>query len=229
MRAVQQFGLVLVGSLSVASAGCGAFDPPPPPAPYKAVVTVTGDPGRPLFGATVTTGKSQPIVTGLDGRANLVLNGAEGDIREVNVTCPPGHQQGTGSISIRLTRLVGEQLPSYAVSCPPLRRKVVVAVRAENGPHLPVKYLNQVVATTDSGGAAHFALEIEPGSFSVQLDTSARTDLKPPSPGRILSVGQQDDILVLDQRFEVIKKYVPPPKGPSIPVNISNQGGRRPG
>lgn len=188
---------------------------------------MTGDPGRPLFGATVTSGKSAPIVTGVDGKANLVFNGAEGDVRQVNVTCPPGHSQSNAAIMIRLTRVMGDQLPTYSVSCPPLRRKVVVAVRAENGPYLPVKYLNQVVATTDVGGAAHFALEIEPGSFSVQLDTSARTDLKPPSPGRILSVGQQDDILVLDQKFDVIKKYVPPPPPPPRPKDLN--AGRKSG
>lgn len=197
------------------------FEQPPPPAPFKAVVTVTGDPGHPIFGVPVSSGKKEPVLTGIDGKANLVFNGAEGDIREVNVTCPVGHQQTKGSISIRLTHLVGDAVPTYAVSCPPLRRKVVVAVRAENGPHLPVKYLNQVVATTDAGGAAHFALEIEPGTFSVQLDTSGRDDLSPPNPGKILSVGQQDDVLVLDQKFAVKKKYVPPPPPPQIARDIS--------
>lgn len=223
MRALLKLGQVLVGvgALTFMLSGAGCFEGPPPPAPYKAVVTVHGDPGRPLFGATVTTDKSQPILTDVDGRANLSLTGAEGDVREVNVTCPPGHQQVGGAISIRLTRLAGDALPTYAVTCPPRRRKVVVAVRAENGPYLPVRYLNQIVATTDAGGAAHFALEIEPGTFSVQLDTSERKDLKPPSPGRILSVGQQDDVLVLDQRFEVIKKYVPPPAPPPMPKDLS--------
>jgi hypothetical protein len=221
MRALLKFGQLLLGLGAVGAAGCGMFEAPPPPAPYKAVVTVTGDPGSPLFGATISWGKAQPILTGVDGKANLVFNGAEGDVREVTVTCPPGHQQSTGAILIRLTRVVGDAIPTYAVSCPPLRRKVVVAVRAENGPYLPVKYLNKVVATTDAGGAAHFALEIEPGTFSVQLDTTERKDLSPASPGRILSVGQRDDVLVLDQKFEVKKKYVAPPKPPVIAQDLS--------
>lgn len=218
MRTMLKFGQLLVGVGAVYVAGC---EQPPPPAPFKAVVTVTGDPGRPLFGVPITTGKKEPVLTNTEGKANLLFNGAEGDIREVNVTCPVGHQQVKGSIAIRLTRVVGDAVPTYAVSCPPLRRKVVVAVRAVNGPHLPVKYLNQVVATTDAGGAAHFALEIEPGTFSVQLDTSERKDLFPPNPGKILSVGQRDDVLVLDQKFEVKKKYVPPPPPPSIPKDLS--------
>lgn len=220
MSAKLKLGLLLVGIGAMSTAGCGAFEPPPPPAPYKALVTVTGDPGQPLFGVPVTTGKAQPVLTGVDGKAQLVLRGADGDVHQVNVTCPQGHQQTTGSISIRLTRLAGDAVPTYAVSCPPLRRRVVVAVRAENGPHLPVKYLNQVVATTDAGGAAHFALDIEPGSFAVQIDTSSRNDLLPPNPGRILSVGQRDDILVLDQKFDVKPKYVPPPKKPQVARRI---------
>jgi hypothetical protein len=221
MRALLKSRQLLVGFGALATAGCGMFEAPPPPAPYKAVLTVTGDPGSPLFGAAITSGKAQPILTGVDGKANLVFNGAEGDVREVSVTCPAGHQQVTGAISIRLTRVVGDAVPTYSVSCPPLRRKVVVAVRAENGPYLPVKYLNKVVATTDAGGAAHFALEIEPGTFSVQLDTSERKDLSPASPGKILSVGQRDDVLVLDQKFDVKKKYVPPPKAPEIAKDLS--------
>lgn len=222
MRASLKFGLVLTGCMCASGgSGCGAFDAPPPAPAFKAVLKVTGDPGQPLYGASVTAGKMQPILTNIDGRAELAFHGAEGDVREVTVTCPAGHQQPAGSIPIRLTRLVGDQLPTYAVSCTPLRRKVVIAVRAENGPFLPVKYLNQVVATTDSGGAAHFALEIEPGTFSVALDTSTRNDLKPPNPASILSVGQRDDILVLDQKFEVIRKYVPPPPKPPKPRDLN--------
>lgn len=211
--------------LSAGAVGCSMFESPPPPPPYKAAIVVHGDPGQPLPGAMVSTGsKSTPLVTGPDGRIELVMHGVEGDMREVNVTCPPGHQQMTGSLQIRLTRLASSKLPEYAISCPPQRRKVVVAVRAENGPFLPVKYLNQVVATTDETGAAHFALEIEPGSFSVAIDTSDRKELKPPSPARIMTVGQQDDILVFDQRFELPKKKVIIYK-PNIPQNITRTGG----
>lgn len=151
------------------------------------------------------------------------MHGVEGDVREVHVTCPPGHQAIGSALSIRLTRLASAHLPEYELSCPPLRRKVVVAVRAENGPFLPVKYLNQVVATTDQTGAAHFALDIEPGSFSVAIDTSERKDLKPPSPAKIMTIGQQDDILVFDQRFELPKKKIIIVK-PNIPQNISRSG-----
>jgi hypothetical protein len=210
------FVAIVAAAAAAAGLGCGAFDPPPTPPPFKATVIVTGDPGEPLLGAVVSYRKGEPAMTGADGRVELVFHGADGDVREVTVACPPGHQQAGNALQIRLTRLASTQLPEYQVSCPPLRRKVVVAVRADNGPFLPVKYLNEVVATTDEAGAAHFALTIEPGSFSVALDTSDRKDLKPPSPARVMTVGQQDDVLVFDQRFEVQKKrvYVKPIQRP---------------
>jgi hypothetical protein len=99
-------------------------------------------------------------------------------------------------------------MPEFVVACPRATRKIVVAVRAQNGAHLPVMYLNQVVATTDKAGAAHFALEMQPGAFAVTLDTSAHKDLKPPSPTITLNVGQHDDILLVDKKFEIEKKVV---------------------
>jgi len=200
--------LVATAFVALAVSGCGAFDPPPPPAPFKAVVSVTGDPHQPLAGVPVSTGKGSPRLTDTNGKVELVLGGQEGEVREVGVTCPPGHQQASGALQIRLTRLIGTSAPEYSVSCPPLRRKVVVAVRADNGPYLPVKYLNNVVATTDASGAAHFAIEIEPGTLALTLDTTERRDLKPPSPTLQVAVGQQDDIHVVSQFFEVEKKKV---------------------
>jgi hypothetical protein len=100
-------------------------------------------------------------------------------------------------------------------------RKVVIAVRADNGGGLPVLYLGKQVTRTDASGAAHFALEVPPGAqFSVGLDTSDRRDLKPQSPSKPFTVGQHDDVMIFDQRFEVEKKrvYVAPV---NVPRNIN--------
>jgi hypothetical protein len=93
-------------------------------------------------------------------------------------------------------------------------RRVVVAVRAENGPNLPVMYLDRAVTRTDAGGAASFALEVPPGSqFTVALNTIERKDIKPISPSKLFVVGQQDDVFLFDQKFDVEKrKSAPPPK-----------------
>src|SRR6185295_11876776 len=129
--------LVALAFVALSLSGCSAiFDPPPPPAPFKAMISVTGDPRQPLAGVPVSTGKGNPKLTDPNGKAELVLGGQEGEIREVSVTCPPGHQQASAPLQIRLTRFIGTTAPEYSVSCPPLRRKVVVAVRADNGPYL---------------------------------------------------------------------------------------------
>ena len=50
-------------------------------------------------------------------------------------------------------------------------RRVVVAVKAENGPNLPVMYLNHAITRTDPSGAARFVLDVAPGAqFKVTLE-----------------------------------------------------------
>jgi hypothetical protein len=144
----------------------------------------------------------------------LEIAGAEGEITDVTVTCPEGFQAPARPLSIRLTRLAEkEKLPEYAVACPPSVRRVVVAVRAENGPNLPVMYLDREVTRTDASGAASFALEVAPGTqFTVALSTAERKDMKPINPSKLFVVSAQDDVFLFDQKFEIErKKYVAPP------------------
>jgi len=148
--------------------------------------------------------------TGLDGRAMLTLAGAEGETTDVTVKCPDQFTSPAKPTSIRLTRFADKtKVPEYRVSCPPMLRRVVVAVKAENGPNLPVVYLNHVITQTDPSGAAHFALEVAPGAqFQVTLDTGENARLKPPSPSKPFTAPQHDEILVFDQKFEVERQKV---------------------
>lgn len=193
----------------------GACGDPPPPAPFEVYVRVEGDPGKPIEGATITRGGKQLAVTNVEGRAMLKLAGAEGEIADVTVTCPAGFSSPKSPTNVRLTRLADKtKVPEYPVACPPNVRRVVVAVRAENGPNLPVLYLGKAITKTDESGAAHFALEVAPGAqFQVVLDTAERKDIKPQQPAKIFVVSQQDEILLFDQKFEVERKvtYVPRP------------------
>ena len=99
-------------------------------------------------------------------------------------------------------------------------RRVVVGIRAEGGPNLPVVFLGNVVARTDSSGAAHFALDVKPGEqFEVQLKTDENPKLLPKNPGRSFVMPPRDDVVVFNQTFtlEKTKKvyhYVPKPRGP---------------
>ena len=204
---------------AILGGGAGSCSEPPPPAPFQVYVKVESDPGRPIQGAVIARNGKTLGTTGPDGRAMIEMPGMEGEIVDVGVTCPDGYAPPKGPVNVRLTRLADKtKVPEYSVACPPNLRRVVIAVRAENGPLLPVLYLNKPITRTDESGAAHFALEVPPGAqFQVVLDTTDRKDLKPQMPGKIFVVAQQDDILILDQRFEVTPpppKYVPKPNIP---------------
>jgi hypothetical protein len=182
-------------------------------------VKVEADRGVPIPNATVARANKTIATTDAQGRAMLTIGGQEGDVTDVVVTCPEGYQSPTKPLNLRLTRLADKsKVPEYGVSCPPSMRKVVIAVRAENGPNLPVMYLSKPITRTDAAGAASFALEVPPGSqFSVALDTGERKDIKPINPSKVFVVSQQDEIFLLDQKFEVEKKKVYAPPAPHIP------------
>lgn len=199
--------LAVVAILMMTS-GCGtmSLDPPPPP-PFKVAFAVEGDPGHPITGAVVARNDKAVATTGADGRAELTLQGADGETVDATVKCPEGHTSPPRPVSIRLARTGDGKAPVFKVACPPTQRHVVVAVKAENGPNLPVVYLGKVITHTDASGAAHFAIEAPPGGqFQVTLDTADDKRLSPPSPSKPFTVGGADEIVVFDQKFEVEKK-----------------------
>ncbi len=185
---------------------------PPPPEPFLVSVRVESDPGKPVVGANISRANRPLGATNAEGKASLKIAGVEGEITDVAVTCPEGFQSPSKPLSIRLTRLAEKsKVAEYAVACPPSMRRVVVAVRAENGPNLPVMYLDRPVTRTDAAGAASFLLEVPPGSqLTVALNTTERKDIKPINPSKLFVVNAQDDLFVFDQKFEVEKKKPPP-------------------
>ena len=190
------------------SAGCAgmSFDPPPPP-PYKVAVVVEGDPGKPIAGATVQKSSTVLGTTGGDGRAEITLKGTDGEVVDAEVRCPDGYTSPAKPLAVRLTR--ASATPEFRVSCPPSMRHVVLAIKTENGPNLPVMYLGKAVAKTDASGAAHVAIDLPPGTgFTVALDTTDAPKIKPQMPNKPFTVGQSDDIYVWEQKFEVEKKKI---------------------
>jgi hypothetical protein len=190
--------------------GCGnvSLDPPKPP-PFTVAFAVEGDPGHPIAQAVVTRNDKTVATTGADGRAELTLEGADGETVDASVKCPDGYTSPLRPLSIRLARTGDGKAPVFKVACPPNQRHVVVAVKAENGPNLPVLYLGKVITRTDESGAAHFAIEAPPGGqFQVTLDTGDNKRISPASPSKPFTVGAADDIFVFEQKFEVEKKKV---------------------
>jgi len=210
MRTLGTLALGLVMSLSSLTTGCAKMSTQPPPSPpFKVAFAIESDPGRPVTGAFIMRSDKTVATTGADGRAELTLAGADGETVDASIKCPAGHTSPARPLSIRLARTDDGKAPVFKVSCPPSQRKVVVAIKAENGANLPVVVLGKVVTHTDASGAAHFAIEAAPGGqFQVLLDTSGKENarLKPQSPSRPFTVGQSDDIVLYEQKFDVQKK-----------------------
>lgn len=209
-------------------ASCQAVEPPPPP-PQIVGVRVFSDPGHPIVDAVLVFNGREVAKTREDGLGQIKLNGRDGDVFQVIVRCPKGFDSPLQPIQVRLQRLADpKQFPEFDAKCPPSSRRVVVAVRAENGPNLPVVYLGREVAKTDDSGAAHVFLELKSGEqFDLTLNTAGEenAELKPQNPVASFSVAQQDDVFLFDQKFKVPEKAVirwSGPKEPTGPVKIGN-------
>jgi hypothetical protein len=167
-------------------------------------------------------GKEGPT-TGPDGKVQLKIAGMEGESVDLMVRCPPEYITPTKPISVALRRISGPKLPEYDVSCPPTLRLTVVAVKADNGPNLPVVYLGKELARTDANGAATILFRLQPNSqFELALNTSERGNerIQPQNPVRHFVVHSYDDVVVFDQPFSWKPKPVVYHAGPSKPVRI---------
>jgi hypothetical protein len=189
---------------------------------YEFLVRVESDPGRTLAGATVLHGESRVGVSNKDGIVKLSARGKEGDTLSFRIDCPKGHKSPTKPLSVVLRKTSErEKRPEYSVSCLPTMRTVVVAVRAEDGPNLPVRYLDREVGRTDKSGAAHVLLKAAPNeALELTLDTSKAPLLSPKNPTARFQTSHQDEVFVFNQPFTVEKPKVqrarrkPRPTGP---------------
>ena len=199
-----QVGLVAIAASPLLA--CDKFDTPPAP-PFDLIVRVESDPGHAVPGAAVVRNGKTLSSTAADGRAPVRLTGNEGDVVEVFVKCSDDFQSPTKPILLALHRMTDKsKLPEYNAACPPSVRRVVVAVRAENGANLPVTYLGKTVGRTDASGAAHVLLAMHPGDqFELGLDTTNDPRLSPQSPNAIFVVKPKDDIQAFDMKFTVAK------------------------
>ena len=186
---------------------CAALEPVPPP-PQEIIIRVNGDPGQPISGATVQYNGKKVSESGADGSAPLKLNGKDGEIYDLMVACPEGFLSPTKPLSVTLRRLADPtRKPEYDVACPPTTRTVVVAVRADNGPNLPVMYLGREVARTDGAGAAHVMFKLKADeSFNLVLGTESNDRLRPQNPTASFVVHDRDEVFTFDQKFDLEKR-----------------------
>lgn len=207
--------------LAILSTGCGVFSAPPQPV-FRAIVRVEGDPGQPIAGARLAFKAKDVGVTDGTGHVELALKGRDGQVFDLTVTCPNGYRSPTKPVPVTLRKLAAtKSLPQFHVQCPPQLRTVVVAVRAVNGPNLPIVFLGRERTRTDQSGAAHLVLQVPPNqSVQLQLDTSGDKNLMPKSPTTSFEVSDKDEVVVVEQTFEVER--------PRVKVFRGGGGGPRP-
>jgi hypothetical protein len=210
--------------LSVGSGACNLK--PEPVAPFEIIVAVSSDPGHPLPGAIIMKGGKEGPSTGADGKVTVKIGGLEGESVDLMVKCPADYVSPVKTLTVLLRRNAGTKLAEYEASCPPAIRHMVVAVRADNGPNLPVKILGRTVGYTDANGAFTYALPLRPGDgVEMMIDTSGNPLISPKSPTALLTMKPYDDLLTFDQKFQVKVVKRPPPYRPPPPVAIRPRRG----
>ncbi len=201
---------IALGVLSILAVACNSTaDETPSKLAFAADMRITSDPDHGIGGAELSHAGNRLATTDSEGRAHLSLHGAEGDNVALSVQCPAGFQSPAEPITFALRRLSeGSRAPSFAAQCAPLTRSVVVGIRAENGPNLPVTYLGKEIARTDASGAAHVVLNVKASEpVTVGLYTKAGGDkrprLRPENPTLTFVPKEKDDFVTLEQKFEV--------------------------
>ncbi len=187
---------------AAAALSCSALQAPSKPFEFE--ILINSDPGIPVAGATLLHEGSVLGKTNAQGKLALAAQGSEGETLAVNVNCPEILLSPSSPVMIALRRLSdAKRRPQYKVMCPPRARTLVVAVRADNGPNLPVKRLGRDIARTDSSGAALVALEVAPDeAVDLTLDTAQSPWLKPKDPTQRFQAGDTDALVAFTQNFE---------------------------
>lgn len=203
------------------SAGCA----PKPPTRFEVIVRVESEPGQGLAGAELSLDGRALATTDAQGSVQLQLSGAAGDVHNVHVACPAGFRAPDRALPVVLRPLLGARKPEYRARCRPLLQSVVIAVRAQPGAHLPLRFLGREIARTDDNGVCHALLKLPAGETATfSLDTSApeHARLLPKNPELKLSVPERDELVIFDQNFkrEPERKRPRPKPEPVGPTRI---------
>lgn len=192
-----------------AAVGCEAE---PADRVFPVVIQVESDVSVPLPGARVLWNNHEQGVTADDGSLRMSLSGHEGDSAAVRVVCPADYASPESAIRVALRSLANASaVPRYKALCPPLLRSLVVAVRTQHAPGLPLTFRGREIARTDHTGTAHVLLRVPPKEqIALQLDTAAEPLLRPKNPELTLDMPPQDKIVLFDKTFT--REQPPAPK-----------------
>jgi hypothetical protein len=188
--------------LLCAAAAIGGCEPTVDTRGFLVDVLVESDADVPLAGARVLRDNQEQGQSAADGKVRLTLEGREGDSLTLRVACSEEYASPEAPITVALRSLAGAAVPRYKALCTPLVRNLVVAVRAQQGPNLPVTYRGREVARTDPSGAAHVLLKVPPkDEVSLALDVSAEPWLRPRTADMTFQMPAKDKIVVFDTTF----------------------------
>lgn len=194
-----------LASLAALVAACA----PPPPVPVSVAVRVFSDDGRPVPRAGLFSGSTLVAVTDDQGLAPIEVSGVEGETFQVVVKCPPGFKSPNDPLLVRRLGINAAAAPEYRVSCQSTRHTMVVAVRADDGPDLPVLYLGKEIARTDANGAANVMFEMDVGDrVELKLSTAGVEKIHPQNPVAVFEMPDHEDVQVFPVKFTRDKKRI---------------------
>lgn len=203
---------VFVGALASMLFACGGSTPSLNKS-FNVVFLATSDDGEPVQGAKFSSGTTTIGTTDKTGRIAVALEGVDGQSVPMTVSCPDSYVPPEEQPALRLTevRKVNQVVPapiSVETICTRKMRDVVLVVRTNNAPSLPVDIGGRSAGQTDADGNAlfHLKLDREMRSVSVSLSTAASPSLRPQNPSRVFELDGQDAVLLVDQAFSVDRK-----------------------
>jgi hypothetical protein len=213
---------VIVPTVAATLAGCVRRSPRPA---THVVVRALSASGAPVRGAVIYAGPTLIARSDAEGRAPLDVNGDEGEAFDVRVQCPGGYQSPAEPLTLRNLRIAtpGNAAPEYTVTCHETRHALVVVVRADGGPDLPVLYLGKEVARTDGSGAAHVSFDMDVHDrIELVLGTSGSENeaMHPQNPASVFEMPDHDDVQVFSVTFTRDRKAPPPRWAPRGPVRL---------
>jgi len=200
-----------VAALSISCSRFESNDEPKEDPPFRITMAVLGEDGQGLMGAQILNGKKVVATTNDTGSAKLSFHGQEGATMSLTVKCPERYASPANPITLGLRHLdPGSPAPRFEAKCIRQTHSIVVGVKAENGADLPIVRLGQVIGKTDQLGTTHLLLETSPNEqVTLTLDTSANNMLRPENPNLTFMSKDTDEFVLLEQKFTVLKKYVP--------------------
>ncbi len=167
--------------------------------------------GQPVEGATLLSGARTVSTAAADGVAKLTLPGRDGDLFSFDVHCPEGYVAPAEQLVIRWLA-VDSGVASHLTRCRKLLHRLVVLVRVDGGPGLPIVRLGHVVGTTDVGGAASLMFDLavdERLELVLSTESLAKEKVTPRDPSAVFELHDADEI----ELFEVkLARPKPRPK-----------------